>query len=442
MKTNTSRRLAILAVPIGVLLGQSASIAAPPADWNSIPTRNVALFYPGQSTYDWLTSTEHKRAFRKVVEGDSCISCHEGEEADIGELTVSGERLEPNPIEGKNGTIDVEVQVAHDAENLYWRFRWKTNMDRAGQMHDYMRYDGANWAFHGGPRSSGKVRDGSQPPLYEDRLSIMLDDGSVPLYAEQGCWLTCHNGMRDAPDEAPADDVKAHPLFGEELKVSDIRKYLSASRADEDASWSNTRSLEEIAALKAAGGFLDLMQWRGHRSNPVGMADDGYVLEYRNFDEGKNPFSWNVDRKTMTPKFMFDEAKVGARSLTVDHVGSGSMPVAIIREENAVPYDPNAGWKEGDVLPGRLLSRDDAEGSAADNADSHGTWDGGMWTLTWARPLNTGHPGDDKVLEPGKVYTVSFAIHDDNVTTRFHHVSFPMSLGIGTEADLQAVTVD
>src|SRR5690606_35598175 len=318
-------------VPIGVLLGQSASIAAPPADWNSIPTRNVALFYPGQSTYDWLTSTEHKRAFRKVVEGDSCISCHEGEEADIGELTVSGERLEPNPIEGKNGTIDVQVQVAHDAENLYWRFRWKTNMDRAGQMHDYMRYDGANWAFHSGPRSSGKVRDGSQPPLYEDRFPIMLDDGSVPLYAAQGCWLTCHNGMRDAPAEAPADDVKAHPLFGEELKVSDIRKYLSASRADEDASCSNTRSLEEIAALKADGAFLDLMQWRGHRSNPVGMADDGYVLEYRNFDEGKNPFSWNVDRKTMTPKFMFDEAKVGARSLTVDHVGSGSMPVAIIR---------------------------------------------------------------------------------------------------------------
>ena len=51
------------------------------------------------------------------------------------------------------------------------------------------------------------------------------------------------------------------------------------------------------------------MRWRGHRSNPVGMADDGYVLDYRLVDAGKGPFSWNVDRKTMTPKFMFDPRK-------------------------------------------------------------------------------------------------------------------------------------
>lgn len=99
-------------------------------------------------------------------------------------------------------------------------------------------------------------------------------------------------------------------------------------------------------------------------------------------------------------------------------------------------------WNVDDVLPGRLVSRADASGSAADNAESNGTWKDGVWTLTWARPLNTGHPADDKILEPGNVYTVSFAVHDDNVTTRFHHVSFPMSLGIGVEGDLQAVTID
>jgi hypothetical protein len=34
---------------------------------------------------------------------------------------------------------------------------------------------------------------------------------------------------------------------------------------------------------------------------------------------------------------------------------------------------------------------------------------------------------------------VSFAVHDDNVTTRFHHVSFPLSLGLGVDADIKAV---
>ena len=122
-----------------------------------------------------------------------------------------------------------------------------------------------------------------------------------------------------------------------------------------------------MAKLKAEGKFLDLMQWRGHRSNPVGMADDGYVLEYRLFDEGKKPFSWNVDRKTMTPKFMLDAKKVGAKSITVADIGNPSKPFAIIKEENAVADDANAGRKKGDILPGRLLTRTGTQGSAADN---------------------------------------------------------------------------
>jgi hypothetical protein len=37
--------------------------------------------------------------------------------------------------------------------------------------------------------------------------------------------------------------------------------------------------------------------------------------------------------------------------------------------------------------------------------------------------------------------TVGIAIHDDNVTTRAHHVSFPLKLGIGTKGDITAVTL-
>jgi hypothetical protein len=248
--------------------------------------------------------------------------------------------------------------------------------------------------------------------------------------------------MRDMPDEASSDAVKAHPLIGEALGESDVRKYLPGSRTDEGASWDQIKSADEIAALKAEGHFLDLMQWRAHRSNPAGMADDGYVFEYRLFDAGKNPFSWNVDRKTMTPKFMFDEAKVGFKALTADDIGDLSKPPAIIREENAVAYDPDAGWQEGDILPGRLLSGEDAEGSAADNRDVQGTWEDSVWTVAWTRALDTGHPEDDKILREGETYNVGLAVHDDNVTTRFHFVSFPLTLGIGAEADIQAVRAE
>lgn len=427
-----------------LLAGLSATgLAAPPSDWSAIPTTTVKLFYPGQSGYDWMISSDHKRADKKVLAGDSCVSCHEGEEAEIGNLIVSGQRLEPDPIQGKNGVIDLAVQAAYDSENAYFRFQWKTNMNRPGQMHDYIRYDGEKWAFMGGARSSEKVRSGKEPPLYEDRLAIMIDDGSVKNFAAQGCWLTCHSGMRDMQNEATKEQVKAHSALGDTgLKQSDVRKYLPASRTDQAASWDKTKSADEIAKIKAGGGFVDLMQWRAARSNAVGMADDGYVLEYRLFDDGKNPFGWNVDRKTMTPKHMFDAAKVGVKSLTVADIGDPGKPFAMIREENAVAYDPNAGWKEGDVLPGRLLSRVDAKGSAADNSGVNGVWKDGVWTVVFTRRLDTGHPEDDKILKAGNAYSFGFAVHDDNVTTRFHHVSFPHSVGFGAKADIEATKVN
>ncbi len=410
-------------------------------DWPKIPAKSVTLFYPGQSTYDFLLSPEHKKGDKQVAQGKACITCHEGDEKDLGNKLVKGGGIEPTPIAGKNGTIDVTVQAAHDSEFVYFRFQWKTNMNREGRMHDYVRFDGKEWKWYGHDRNDKAVRAGEQPALYEDRFSIMLDDGKVPLFAQQGCWLTCHTSMRDMPNQVVGDPVKKHPIFADGKYDPDIRKYLASTRTDPAASWDKTKTPEEIAKIKSEGGFLDLMQWRVARSAAIGMADDGYVLEYRNSDEGKNPFAWNIDRKTMTPLNMFDAAKVGAKALRAEDIGNPAKPAAIVKETNAVPFDPKADWKEGDILPGRLLSRADAKGSAADNDATFGTWKDGTYTLVWRRKLDTGHPADDKIMKAGGKYTVGFAIHDDNVTTRFHHVSFPQSLGIGVDADIKAVTL-
>jgi hypothetical protein len=418
--------------------GPAAAVDPRGIDWTQVPAKSVVLFYPGESTYQWLTGSDHKGA-GAVKAGMACKGCHTGREKQFGEKIVQGGPVEPTPIPGKNGWIDLAVQAAHDAEHVYFRFQWKTNMNREGRMHDYVRFDGKQWKTYGYDRNAKAVRAGEQPALYEDRLSIMLDDGKVPRFKEQGCWLTCHNGMRDTRNQVVGDPVKQHPVFGEAgLKESDIRKYLAATRTDPALSWDQTKSKEEIAKLKADGQFLDLMQWRAARSGPVGMADDGYVLEYRRFDQGKNPFAWNLNRSTMTPLYMFDERKVGLRALRAEDIGNAAKPAAVIKEENAVPFDPNAGWNEGDILPGRLVSRADASGSAADNDAAHGVWKDGMYTVVWRRKLNTGQP-DDKAMKAGSSYPISFAVHDDNVTTRFHHVSFPMMLGIGIDADVKAV---
>ena len=428
------------------IMGVAALVAGPALavdpgsiDWSQVPSNSMTLFYPGQSTYQWLRSPEHKRADLQTVEGQACVACHKDEEEELGNLLVKEGRLEPTPLAGKNGVLKLDLQAAHDNDYFYLRARWNTNMNREGRIHDYMRFDGSKWKFYGGHRQKDKIMSGEEPPLYEDRFAIMIGDGTVPMFENQGCWVTCHDSERHMDERPDTAEVKAHPILGQKLKKSDIRKYLPASRTDEEVSWDTVKPLAEIADLKAQGMFLDLMQWRVARSNAVGMADDGYVLEYRNFDKGKKMFTWNVDKKTMTPKFMFDPAKVGYTALREDQLADPEKATVIVKEVNAIPYDA-AGFKAGDLLPGRLVTSK-TEGSAGDNDYAHGTWKDGAYTLVFRRKLDTGHPEDDKILKVGGVYNVGFAIHDDNVTTRSHFVSFPMTFGIGADADIKAVTL-
>lgn len=410
-------------------------------DWESIPARTVPLFYPGQSSYQWLRGPGHKPGMAAVSAGAPCSACHTGQEQTLGERIVAGGPLEPAPISGKPGVIELSVQAAYDETQLYLRLQWPTQQDQPGQVHDFLRWDGEGWAPFGGPRSKTEVRSGAMPPLYEDRLAIALDDGRVEAFEQQGCWLTCHDGMRDMQHKPAAEDVRSHALLGQRLGREDVRKYLPDSRTDKNASWNRTKSEEELAELKALGQYLDLMQWRAHRSNPVGMADDGFVLEYRLFDAGTGPFASNFDREKGTPRYMFDQERAGYRALSLEQVVERAEAYALIREENAAPYDADAGWQVGDLLPSRVLSRSGAEGSAADNRNAVGSWKQGMWTVVWTRPLEIVSE-DDKPLRPGERYTVSFSVHDDNTTSRYHHVSFPLTLGIGTEADIRAARVE
>ena len=423
-------------------LGAGSTLAADPAkiDWSKIPTVTIPLFYPGQSSYEWLRSDAHKGASKEVKRGDACTSCHDEEDAekDLGNKIVAGGRLEPTPPQSKNGHVDLKVQAAYDDKNAYLRFQWRTNnKERGGIDYPGYRFDGKEWKPYGGPRLKADVAAGKAPPVYEDRMSMMIDDGKVPNFAKQGCWLTCHDGERDMPRQASKEEVAANALLAA-IKKNDVRKYLPDSRTD-PADWKTGKSVEEIAKIKADGGFLDLIQWRAHRTNPVGGVDDGYVLDWRHFDQGKNHFTSNLDGQTKLPKFMYDAAKFGAKALAAEDFGKKEQ--FLVKGVNAVPFDPNAGWKEGDILPQYLLGAADATGSAADNKGM-GSWKDGMWTVVMIRPLGLAN-ADDKALKAGGVYNVGFAVHDDNITSRGHQISFVRTLGFGVakgaKVDINAV---
>jgi hypothetical protein len=350
-----------LALAVSMLAFGSA-MAADPAkiNWNKIPTAKLTLFYPGQSSYEWLRSAAHKGAARETARGDACTSCHDASDEEVvqGTKIMKGHALEPTPVTGKNGHVELNVQAAYDKKNAYLRFQWKTQNPYPGTEHQYLRFDGREWKVYGYPKLDKVVQEGKQPGIYEDRLSIMLDDGKVAGFGKQGCRLTCHDGERDMPKQFTKDEVAANPLLTA-IKKGDVRKYLPDTRTD-PSDWKTGKSVEEVAKLKADGKFVDLIQWRAHRSHPVGMADDGYVLEFRLADAGKDMFGGNADKATHQPKYMWDEKKVGYRSITADQLRKGDH--FLVREQNAVPFDPNAGWKEGDMIPDYVISREDAKG--------------------------------------------------------------------------------
>ena len=425
---------------IGVFASGHATAADPAKiNWSKIPVTTVALFYPGQSSLEWLVSDAHEGAGKSVKAGKACTSCHDEKDAEkeLGEKLVKAGPLEPMPVAGKEGYKDLKVQAAFDDKNAYLRFQWKTQNAYPGTEHQYLRFDGKEWKVWGFPKLDKIVQDRQMMGLYEDRMSIMIDDGKVPGFAQQGCWLSCHDGQRDMAKQFTKEEVAANPMLTA-VKKSDVRKYLPDSRTN-PYDWKTGKSVEELAKIKAAGGFVDLIQWRAHRSHPVAMADDGYVLEWRNSDDGSNMFAGNADAKTHAPKYMWDEKKVGYKSITVDQLHKRDH--FLVKEQNAVPFDPNAGWKEGDLIPDYITSRTDAKGSAADN-NAIASWKDGVWTVVVTRPLGLAN-SDDIALKAGGIYNVGFAAHDDNITTRGHHVSFVKTLGLGvakgTKVDINAV---
>jgi Ethylbenzene dehydrogenase len=159
---------------IGLIIGMTAlaepALAADLAtiDWSKVPVASVTLFYPGQSSHEWLRTSDH-RSSRSVLDGGACTTCHRPREKALGDEIVKRGRLEPTPVKGKNGTIDLKFQAAYDSKNAYLRLQWKTLNPYPGSEHQYLRFDGKEWKIYGYPKLDKVVQDGAQPGIYEDR---------------------------------------------------------------------------------------------------------------------------------------------------------------------------------------------------------------------------------------------------------------------------------
>jgi hypothetical protein len=282
---------------------------------------------------------------------------------------------------GETLTKPLQVQVAYNDQDILFRFQFPA--ESPGIHHDYVVYEEGRWVRHGASLV-GSVPDG----LYEDRLAIHIDDGAVRGFATQGCWVACHNDLRDpfmyaAPSSA---EVQANSYFADVINKTDTRHYIPDSRQRDtwwDFNWDDisAEGAGTIQSLKNADVFLDQWHWRAARGNPIGVSDDMWVLDYRNGDEGGSAYSTNWDGDTELPKKMFDPDAVGFAALDFEDVRNARVAfdsVYYLSDATMKQYDPEYPWEEGDALPRRYLRL--PQGSRGD-ISSDARWDSGQWTV-------------------------------------------------------------
>ncbi|PCJ85669.1 MAG: cytochrome C552 [Thiotrichaceae bacterium] len=243
-------------------------------DWSSIEAAPITLFFPGQASMEWvLKGSDHggKRAFNH---GDRCYDCHLDEEVDIGDLIVTGDKVEPTPIPGKRGSILVNIKAAHDADYLYMQFQWEDS-------------DHVEVPFFDG----GKMDKENQI-----KLAVMLstdneDDPKVEYAERAGCWQSCHHDNNYMPHQ-PDDSAKTGPLSKQLDMSGGFTKYLKESRTEIEidgkggkkrGGWDKLKDEAEIQALMDSGTFMDLLRYK----SGTGESEDGHILAERIMSGGQ-----------------------------------------------------------------------------------------------------------------------------------------------------------
>jgi hypothetical protein len=349
--------------------------------------------------------------------------------------------------------FDIVVKAAHNGEQIFFRYDVPTPLPAFfGQFSVYR--DG-EWVAVGGS-SVGPEPNG----LDEDRISMLVGDGSVRGFANQGGWITCHEDLRGhgtadiMPASADNEEVASHPVLGEVYNRSTTLKYIPQSRDAGPEWWDfdgwsamSADRVDDYVQRHEAGTFLDFWFWRAHNTGPIGYGTNQYVFEYRSGSPGSPPRVMNWDGEARQPEFMFDPDVTGYHAMdweVIQQQGYGwDDYFYLIDGVNAVPFDPDHAWQEGDTLPRlRLVAPEETGGTIRSAATLVPDGDGWRWQVEMWRAMDTGQRLTDKPMVSGRTYDAAVAVHRLSVGSRWHFVTRPFTIGVDMPADVTAARVD
>lgn len=145
------------------------------------------------------------------------------------------------------------------------------------------------------------------------------------------------------------------------------------------------------------GDTLDVWHWKAARTNPVGHADDKYWADLTKaavffYDSGI------VERTRIADSGSgFDSGNKNGSVPVYMNSGDPGMNKDFLLVEEAVAFDPDVAWSDGDTVPGYVLS--EGTGSESD-VEAIGKYSDGVWVVEFRRALYTGNPDDTVFLPP------------------------------------------
>jgi cytochrome c-type protein NapC len=292
------------AAPAGASAATGSTIDV---DWSKAASRDIVLFYPGETSMEWtMTGKDHGGARPFIKAGDRCTTCHDKEAADMGKKMVSGEKAESSPIPGKRASIPVSLESTHDGEYLYLRFSWPEG-------------DHAPVPF---------VEGGKMDPDNPMKLAMMFATDDVEYADRAGCWGTCHHDARSMPHAPDAAAIEGSPVAGRLDTSQGITKYIKESRGKIEVKgrrgkkrggWDKLKGADELKAELDAGRFMDIVRYNSGK----GEVEDGHILDQRIMSGGEGA-EFNAELKdgmwTLVMKRRLQSDKPGDLSLAPDKV--------------------------------------------------------------------------------------------------------------------------
>lgn len=248
---------------------QSAS--AINVNWNNASKRDITIFYPGETSIEWVLNGRDHGGARPFSKGEErCVTCHDAETADMGQKLVTGEKAESTPIPGKRGSIPVKVESSHDGEYLYMRFSWEDT------KHVPVEF----------------AEGGKMDPNNKVKLAVMFSTDDVEYADRAGCWGACHHDARNMPD-APEAELLAASELNDKLKLeSGVTKYIKESRSNIEVKgrrgkkrggWDKLLTDAELKEQLDQKHFMDIVRYKaGDKS-----VEDGSILAYRDMMSGQ-----------------------------------------------------------------------------------------------------------------------------------------------------------